>query len=98
MNVNQLPTQSYTGRRGNTVYWGGASATNDAGTRGAGVGYIGFDRGSDGSLDAGLAFGAAAGPNGVVGGAAAFGPNAHGGKAFATNGEAARVWSRYVPH
>lgn len=98
MNVNQLPTQSYTGRRGNTVYWGGATATSNDGTRAAGAGYIAFDKGSDGQLDAGLAFGGAVGPRGAVGGVAGFGPNGQGAGAIATNGEAYKTWSRYLPH
>ena len=98
MNVNHLPTQSYTGRNGNTIYWGGGSAANSNGSRVAGMGYVGIDKGSDGTLDGGLALGGAIGPNGVVGGLTAFGPHGQGGKAFATNGAAARVWERYIPH
>ena len=96
MQVYNSGVNSYTGRAGNTWYWGGAGVSNEAGTRGAGVAGLAFDQGSDGTIDAGIAVGGAAGPRGAIGGVAGFGPNHHGAALAATNGETTRTWSRFV--
>lgn len=94
--INQLPVQSHTTRRGNTFYWGGASAVSNDGTRGAARGFLAFDQGSDGTIDGGLRARGAAGPHGAIGRVAGFGPHHAGAAGIATNGEAVKTWSRFV--
>lgn len=107
MQVNTTGINSYTGRAGNTWYYGSGSATNDAGTRGIAGKGVAFDHGSDGDIDAAaggfvaagpngaVVGGAAAGPNGAVAGRTFTGPNGRGAAVAATNYEMAGIWRGY---
>lgn len=94
-NVYNTGMQSYTGARGNTIYYGAAGAEN--GTRGIAGGYVAVDRGSDGSIDAAAAGAVGKGPNGAAAWGAAVGARGAVGAAGAVNanGELAGLWAGY---
>ena len=87
---------SYQGPRGNTLYYGGRAGAGP--NRAGAVGGWAFDRGSDGTIDRARVGAAGVGPHGAAAGVAGFGPHGHGSAAIASNGQAARTWSRFVPN
>lgn len=96
MNISSTGINQHTTRRGNTLYYGSKSASNEAGTRAAGAGFVAWDKGSDGQLDGVAAAAGAVGPNGAVAAKGVVGPNGNKMAAgFATNYEAAKVWKKY---
>ncbi|MGE0490603.1 MAG: hypothetical protein AB7S38_15455 [Vulcanimicrobiota bacterium] len=85
---------SFTTANGNTVYLAAGKAAGPH-RAGAAAGWA-VDVGSDGTLDAGRGRAVGVGPNGAAAVHAGFGPNGHGARAIATNGETTRTWSRFV--
>ena len=96
MNVSSTGINQHTTRFGNTYYYGSKSVSNDDGTRSAKAGFVAWDKGSDGQIDAAATAAGAMGPNGAVAAAGVVGPNGNTAAAgFATNYEAAWVWKKY---